>query len=424
MRSSRALRYHPRPPRGHRTISTAPLLRPGRWPRSGYRPAAGAAGDGRTTRWALLRPAALVEAAILLMAGAALVLLLTGELVGQAPSRQRGPSTAHSARGLSPGVLPGRSEVLPSGGRWVPAGLSAWTNALLDDPRQAATVLAGTGDGLWVSTDGGATWRRDGSGLGGATVLALTGSPATGTVIAGTEDGAVYAGARRRHGVRRRRIGPRLGPDHPIVSITVSPRDGQTVLAGTFGALYRGSTTGGPWTWQRVAQTGDSAITSLTWAPWQPHLAFASVFAGAPAVLVSRDDGRTWRADTAGLPSALPTATLRAFIDRTPRVILSTMGAGVWLRASTGVWRDISTGLPARHAMDVIAVSSNSSTLLYAGTMGFGVYAKQGTWPWRRLGHGLSGSSYTILSLAMTAGPQPRLLAATARGVFRYVPPS
>jgi hypothetical protein len=171
-----------------------------------------------------------------------------------------------------------------------------------------------------------------------------------------------------------------------------------------------------------VAHTGDAAITSIIWAPWDVHRAYAAVFGTWPPVLTSHDDGRTWHPDGSGLPSALPTQALLALATGARQIILTTMGNGVWLRSAAGRWHDISAGLPARHAMPLVAAPGRQ-VLLYAGTMGFGVYARHGAGPWRRLGRGLDGGAYTVLALAMTSGAHPTLLAGTALGLFRYAPP-
>jgi len=149
--------------------------------------------------------------------------------------------------------------------------------------------------------------------------------------------------------------------------------------------------------------------------------AFAGVFGVRPPVLETRDGGQTWRAADAGLPSVLPTQALLAPASRRPRIILTTMGGGVWERSVSGPWRDISAGLPERHAMPLVVLPGSGALALYAGTMGDGVYVKQGSAAWRRLGRGLLGESNTILALGVAAGHHPSLLAGTASGVFRYV---
>lgn len=334
------------------------------------------------------------------------------------PHAVHGPATASQT---IPSSEHGR---IQRGGSWVRTRLTAWTNALLQDPRQAGRLVAGTANGVWLSPDNGATWRRGNRGLSQTSILALAATPASHAIFAGAADGAVYVG-QAQHGAAWgwQRISPRLGPD-PIFSLAVSAHDGATALAGTTGALYRGENTDTGWLWRRVARVGDAAITSIAWAPWDARLVFASVFASTPPVLLTRDAGRTWHASTTGLPAILPTETLLPLAGPTPRLLLSTMGGGVWQRSSAGRWRDVSTGLPERHAMFLVADLSGGVTYVYAGTMGFGVYAAQGTAPWRRLGRGLSGASYTVLALALTSGPHPTLFAATAHGVFRYVPPA
>ena len=332
-----------------------------------------------------------------------------------------GPGTSTRAvHSASPPPLHSPWKGLRFGGTWVRTRLTLQTNVLLVDPHRTHLLWAGTAQGVWLSPDGGATWQRAGRGLDGHAILALAAMPVSDMIVAGGDNGAVYVGvARGGKDWRWQRISPLLGADHPIFSLAVAPGGGDgTVLAGTFGALYRGVRMGG-WTWRAVAHTGDAAITSIIWAPWDRHRAYASVFGTWPPVLVSDDDGRTWHPDTRGLPSALPTQALLALATGARQIILSTMGDGVWLRSATGRWRDVSAGLPAHHAMPLVAAPGRQ-VALYAGTMGFGVYARQGAGPWRRLGRGLSGGAYTVLALAMTSGAHPTLLAGTALGLFRY----
>jgi photosystem II stability/assembly factor-like uncharacterized protein len=236
-----------------------------------------------------------------------------------------------------------------------------------------APLFAGTGAGdVYMLPDGGIRWQRIGSPSSGGAIFAVAAPAAS-------------------HGL---------------------------VLAGSFSGIYRGTFDGSTWRWRLVARTGDSAVTAITWSPWNPHQVFASVFGTSPPVLASNDDGRSWHPYAAGLPSTLPTEALLP-MPSDSGVMLTTMGGGVWLTHATGRWRDVSAGLPERHAM--ASTGDPAAGTQFAGTMGYGVYGSQVPNTWRRLGRGLSGTEYTVLSMALTNGPDPQLLAGTARGLFRFV---
>jgi photosystem II stability/assembly factor-like uncharacterized protein len=303
----------------------------------------------------------------------------------------------------------------------VQSGIGQEVYALLEDPQHAGHLIAGTPEGLWLSSDGGTSWRRGGQGLHGAGVLALAATAASPALYAGATDGAVYASP-TDHGATWRRISPHFSATL-IFSLAAEPPDGRVVLAGTTGAVYRGVRTGTGWTWQRVVSTGESAVSSIVWEAGKARTAYASVFAAQAPVLVTHDAGATWRPDIRGLPPILPTVALLPLPGRSPQVLLTTMGGGVYLRSDTGTWQEVDTGLPERHAMAAVAGAARGGVLFYAGTMGNGVYAKQGAAPWQRLAPGLDGAASTVLSLLLTAGPHPRLLAGTGSGLYRYAPP-
>lgn len=347
--------------------------------------------------------------------------------------------------------------VLPANGRWVPTSLRADTTALLTLPGQPATLLAATTSGVWRSTNAGANWQPDGSGMQGRAVFVLAGGANHAAVWAGGFDGTVYMRDASGGRVNWRRISPvlltdpSLGPV-PVYSLAVLPLENHSILAGGMGAISRGEPTGagGAWRWRRIwqwqgganpgsgnppgcfgqcsgsgssagATSGGGAVTSLLVAPWDRHLILASLFQTSPPVLVSHD-GQSWASYAANLPPSLPVQDLAAGNSRARQVFLTTMGGGVWQREAGGPWQDISTGLPQRHAMPLVAVGAPPAGVLYAGTMASGVYEKVGNRPWRPLGRGLTGSAATVVGLAETSGARPGLLAATTSGVFRYMP--
>ena len=338
------------------------------------------------------------------------LVLLAGIIVWQL----RGRATLHPGAGRV--ITPSPALVTRGSGRWVPTQLTAEVDALLEDPSAPGHLLAGTSNGLRSSRDGGATWQRVGGELGGARVFALAAGRIRRIVFAGGNDGTVFA-LRPGPGASWRRISPALGAN-PIFSLAVSPEDGQTVLAGTAGALFRGVHAGNSWRWRRVATTDDSSVTAISWTLSGRRQVFASVFGATPPVLRSDDGGQSWHADARGLPAMLPTEALLPLTGTGERMLLSTMGAGVWARAPGGQWRDVSSGLPEHHAMPMITAGPGGP--VFGGTMGSGVYRWQQGTPWTRVGSGLLGGQYIVLSLALTSGAHPTLLAGTSVGVWRY----
>jgi hypothetical protein len=322
-------------------------------------------------------------------------------------------------------------------GHWVPMPLRGTVTALLPVSSQPPALLAATTNGVWHSTDAGATWQPDGSGTQGRAIFTLAGATNGAAAWAGSFDGTVYTRDSAGTRVSWRRISPVLRTDPflgsvPIYSLAVSPLPGHPILVGSMGAIFRGEPNAGDraWRWIRVwqwpggahASPGSGAVTSLLAAPWDRHTIFASLFEANPPVLISHDDGRSWASYAANLPASLPVQDLAAGTAPARLIFLTTMGGGVWRREAGGAWQDISAGLPQRHAMPLVEVGPPSVGVLYAGTMASGVYEKVGNGAWRPLGRGLTGLAATVLGLVETTGAHPVLLAATTSGVYGYVP--
>ena len=74
------------------------------------------------------------------------------------------------------------------------SGLPNNVTALAIDPQNSSIVYAGTGSGVFRSTDGGTNWVAVNSGLTTLSVTTLAIDPQSpGTVYAGASDGKVFA---------------------------------------------------------------------------------------------------------------------------------------------------------------------------------------------------------------------------------------
>lgn len=106
-------------------------------------------------------------------------------------------------------------------------------NAVAIDWNAADTLYVGTRRGCWVSRDLGQSWSRAMEGLEVRTVLALSQSPATGELFAGTL-GGLYVSTDRAGGWRRGNLVPMFSG---VQLVSVGPGD---FLVGYWSARYTG----------------------------------------------------------------------------------------------------------------------------------------------------------------------------------------
>jgi photosystem II stability/assembly factor-like uncharacterized protein len=148
------------------------------------------------------------------------------------------------------------------------------------DPHSPRTVYAAVaGEGLYRSTDNGATFSLASRDVGGA-VMALAVAPS----------GAILAGDPRR-GLLRSPDGGRTWRrllNAQLAGLALNPRDARIVLATGPGVLR--SVDGGR-TWKQVLELHDGA-GPVAWAPSKPMRAYVVGF--DRALYRSNDGGRTW----------------------------------------------------------------------------------------------------------------------------------
>jgi photosystem II stability/assembly factor-like uncharacterized protein len=128
------------------------------------------------------------------------------------------------------------------------AGMALGVNTLVTDPKLPGTVYAGTTNGLFKTTDAGASWIRIESGLADTYISVLLVDPSNPNIV--------YAGTRK--GVHKTTDGGaawKLASEGlttlNIRAMAMSPIDPHIVFAGTNGSgLFR--STDSATVWQRV----------------------------------------------------------------------------------------------------------------------------------------------------------------------------
>ena len=128
------------------------------------------------------------------------------------------------------------------------AAMALGVNSLVTDPHMPGTVYAGTTNGLFKTTDAGASWSRIEKGLADTYISAILIDPSNPNVL--------YAGTRK--GVHKTTDGGQTWGEANtglttlnIRAMALSPTDPQTVFAGTNGSgLFRSRDRAK--TWQHV----------------------------------------------------------------------------------------------------------------------------------------------------------------------------
>lgn len=245
----------------------------------------------------------------------------------------------------------------------IPSAMAQWvaTNVpsnltVLCLAADAGSVYAGTdGNGIYLSTDGGANWGQMSTGLTTQKVTAIGFS-------------------------------------------------GTYIYVGTNGnGVYRSSDHGGSW-----AQT-NSGLTSLNIRDLAVH--GSSVFVGTTTggVFRSVDSAQTWAQVNAGFA----TVSVRSLLSRGGLLFAGTQGDRVYRTSNDGVsWTNVSNGLP--QTTDYCLLSGNS-TLLFVGTGGSYYRSNSNGDAWITIGQ-IAGTSFTT---ALSAGENTLFAGTYNTGVFR-----
>jgi photosystem II stability/assembly factor-like uncharacterized protein len=193
------------------------------------------------------------------------------------------------------------------------AGLNEWTNlgpegarvtTLAIDPSNSTIVYAGTGNGVYKSTDSGATWQLMNNGLGHGVHILVIGPLNPAIIYAGTS-GPIYKSTDGAATWQALGVEP-----HGYTALAVDRSNPAIVYAGSSSGVIK-STDGGI-TWQPVnnglapdcINTFDCNVTVLAIDPSNPTTIYAgtSVFSFG-SIFKSSDGAATWQSMNNGLPT-------------------------------------------------------------------------------------------------------------------------
>ena len=325
----------------------------------------------------------------------------------------------------------------------------------------AAWKFDSTDGGLWISHDGGKTWKAS-PGLQGQSIRAFLQAPSNHRILfAGTLKGIFRS---NDAGGSWQQISPSGSREiHEVESLAVDPRDPDILYAGTWHLPWK-TVDGGNY-WQNIKQgvIDDSDVFSIIVDPDRPNIVYASacsgiyksanggslfkkiqgipatarrtrvlhqdpvhrdtVYAGTTEGLYKTTDaGKTFQRMTG--PDVIVNDV---FVDpKNPdRVLLATDRSGVLTSTDAAVsFNDSNHGFSARKVQALFVDPSNASHV-YAGVVndkqygGVFVSLDQGR-EWKQIADGLEGRD--VFSLA--ASSDGTLVAGTNSGIFALDPDS
>jgi photosystem II stability/assembly factor-like uncharacterized protein len=316
-----------------------------------------------------------------------------------------------------------------AGAAWVKIrgiqGTNRRTHIIAEDPRNSDTIYAGTTIGLFKSPDGGKTWRH----LSFEQVNWMVFDPGDPrTLYLATE----YAGVLKSgdSGETFRPVNAGFS-NHRLSQIT---SDGKRLYAsstyeGLYGGVFVSNDGGLEWS-LRANEEGllGRNLHSLTASPGGGAVVFG---ASEDAILKSADGGKTWSAIPTprllrrnGLLAANAGRTrihaLRAVsldLDKAKLVLFAGTDAGLFRSSNLGTtWEQVqAAGLTGIPVLAVDAPSDGASRLAARTSSGLFISVDGGrTWE-----PALLPDNYYLYDLALPAGRDEPILAATSRGLLR-----
>jgi photosystem II stability/assembly factor-like uncharacterized protein len=255
--------------------------------------------------------------------------------------------------------------------------LSSWVTSILI--RGDNILLIGTEEGLYISTNNGASWEKNLSGLGNFSIQALAESGET--IYAGSTKG-LFQSTDNASSWTRVEVD---SSENPVVSIAA--KDSMLVIgtgAGIFVSLNKGVS------WKR--STGGLPEKAAGKVVINGNSILAAI--NDNGIYISADSGSTWTQANSGLPS------IHYFYDIISygKLVLTALGSyGIfkWSEISSA-WQAVNSGLPENVQVKSIAGSEGS---FYAGTSCAGIFLSTDDGShWLQSNNGLGGLSFTSMA--------------------------
>lgn len=259
------------------------------------------------------------------------------------------------------------------GGTWAALEGETRAGSFAFDPKDPRIIYVG-GDGVLKSIDDGGSWRAMNVGLTDTLVNVLTIDPSAPlTIFAGTGD-AVFKSANGAASWQRLDLGT-LFPA-AVRSIVIDPASSQTIYVGTDYFAFKSLNGGSDW---EVLGTGifedgqPVNVEAIMLDPQLPNTVYAGTGCsiqteGPPCgdgVYRSEDGGTSWIAWHAGMGPYTPVWSLISLQDE-GILIAGTYYGVYWARSGASSWLSLDDGLPGLN-IKALAHDKKTDSLYAAG---------------------------------------------------------
>jgi photosystem II stability/assembly factor-like uncharacterized protein len=297
--------------------------------------------------------------------------------------------------------------------------LNPYVFALAVNPRNTQTVYAANARYVQKTTDGGLHWKVAGTGLPSDEMLALAIDPIhPNTVYVGTNSYSGGDGVYKSSDGGATWVSASQGELGTLMvsSLAIDPTDPHTVYAGTYdlgggeGGVFKTSNGGASW----VRLTTLVTVAALAIDPLRSTRVYAATTGSG--VFKTTDGGATWRAVNQGLGDPLMNAL--AIDPSKTGTIYAGAQDGVFKTLRGGAtWKAV-TAIEFGGLILALVADPSAPGTVYAGTASEGVRKTTDggrTWGWASSGLG----SASVPSLAMDPSDPLTIYAAANAGAFK-----
>jgi len=282
----------------------------------------------------------------------------------------------------------------------------------------ARTLVCGTGfgDGIWTSTDDGATWTRASVLKTRDSVLDIAETPAATTLYAAIYGSGVYAstdGGNTWATTDTLTIGNRF-----VRCLSINPTNPQEIMVGTGYGTYWTTNGGLSWEARNTGFPPAASVRALVRLPRDPNIVLAGT--DSTGVYKTTDGGASWFPSSIGLTQPYVHALA---VDRNHSYILVGTDAGLFRSWNEGAsWRPLGYGLPAAPSIRDIVIDPSMPSRAFIAIWEAGVYRSEDEGgDWMQMNGGLP--DLKTYSLALDATRSILFVGTRLRGVFAYAFP-